>query len=177
MPEHLNYAQSLRLIGQMLDALRIESFSITVEADDFVVRDKTRNRSQLTPREKAFLARLHSSHAAAQDKENARKLAAGIFEWQVTRADLEGLEREGQAKRRINNLTPESHSLPQVLRVAGGIVDQKLGRLISISKDDQVVILDYCSSSGQKACEEYTLAVLYDFWVHMYKRRTTGEKR
>ena len=177
MSEPLSYAQSLRLIGQMLEALRIESFSITVQADDFVVRDKTRNRSQLTPREKAFLAKLQSSHAAAQDKENARKLAAGIFEWQVTRADLEGLEREGQAKRRIDNLTPESHSLPQVLRVAGAIVDQKRGRLISISNDTQAVILEYESSSGQKASDEYTLPTLYDFWVRMYKRRATGESK
>ena len=68
MSEPLSYAQSLRLIGQMLEALRTESFSITVQADDLVVRDKTRNRSQLTPREKAFLVRLQSSHAAAQDK-------------------------------------------------------------------------------------------------------------
>lgn len=177
MSEPLSYAQSLRVIGQMLDALRIASFSIAVDADDIVVRDKTRNRSQLTPREKAFLARLHSSHAAAQAQENARKLAAGILEWRVTRADLEGLEREGRAKRRDDDLTPESHSLPQILRVVGGIVDQKRGRLISISKDDQVVILDYCSSSGQKTCEEYTLPTLYDFWVRMYKRRASGESK
>jgi hypothetical protein len=177
MPKDLSYAQSLRSIGQMLDALRIEWFSITVEADVFVVRDKTRSRSQLTPREKAFLTRLQSSRGLAQDKESARKLAAGIFEWQVTRVDLERLEGEEQAKRRSDSLTPESHSLPQVLRVVGGIIDQKRGRLISVSKDDQVVTLEYSSSSGQNASEEYTLPVLYDFWVRMYKRRTTGDNK
>jgi hypothetical protein len=177
MPAELSYAQSLRSIGQMLDNLRIESFSIIVNADDFVVRDKTRNRAQLTPREKAFLAKLQSNHSAAQDKANARKLAAGIFEWQVTRADLEKLERQEQAKRQNDRLTPESHSLPQVLRVLGGIVDQKRGQLISVSKADQVVSLEYSSSVGQNVSEQYTLPVLYDFWVRMYKRRTTGENK
>jgi hypothetical protein len=61
--------------------------------------------------------------------------------------------------------------------VLGGIVDQKRGQLISVSKADQVVSLEYSSSVGQNVSEQYTLPVLYDFWVRMYKRRTTGENK
>ena len=66
-----NYATLLRPIGQMLKGLRIDSFAVKPDRDGFVIRDKTRNRAQLTPRERAFLARLHLGHTASVDKEDA----------------------------------------------------------------------------------------------------------
>jgi hypothetical protein len=54
MIDTFRYAELLRPIGQMLEGLRIESFSMGPDSVRFAVWDKIRNRAQLTPREKPF---------------------------------------------------------------------------------------------------------------------------
>lgn len=77
----LNYTQILRPVGQLLDSLRIESFAITMERDGAVIRDKTRDRAQVTPREKTFLAELESHRIGSQRHAQAKRLAEGVLEW------------------------------------------------------------------------------------------------
>jgi hypothetical protein len=105
------------------------------------------------------------------DKEDALRLAAGVFEWHLTQADLERLEREGRGRRESPEHTPDSHSVSQILRVVGNILDQKRGQLSCVSKDEQVVTVEYTLPGGQKNSEEYSLPMLYDYWVRMYKKR------
>jgi hypothetical protein len=171
MFEDLSYAALLRPIGQMLETLRIDSFAVTPDGQGFIIRDKTRNRTQLTPRERSFLADLHSSHTASLDKEDALRLAAGVFEWHLIDDDLERLEREGRGRRNRSDHTPDFHSVSQILRVIGSILDQKRGQLGYISKDEQVIAVEYTLLDGQRKSEEYKLPVLYDHWVRMYKKR------
>jgi hypothetical protein len=172
MVEDLSYAVLLRPIGQILETLRIESFAVKPDGEGFIIRDKTRNRAQLTPRERTFLAELHSSHTASLDKEDALRLAAGVFEWHLTQDDIERLEREGRGRRgNPAEYALDSHSVSQILRVIGSILDQKRGQLSYVSKDEQVVTVEYTLASGQRNSEEYNLPTLYDFWVRMYKKR------
>ncbi len=166
------YAALLRPIGQMLESLRIDSFAVKPDSDGFVIRDKTRNRAQLTPRERAFLAELHLGHAASLDKEDALRLAAGVFEWHLTPTDIERLEIEGRELRRVDKRTPDSHSVSQILRVIGSMLDQKRGSMASVSKEDQMVTVEYALPDGKKATEEFAMPLLYDQWVRMYKKRT-----
>lgn len=167
----LNYTQILRPVGQLLESLRIDSFAITMDQDGVVIRDKTRHRAQVTPREKAFLAELESHRVGSQGNAQARRLAEGVLEWRLEWADIERLEREGRSQRRTAGQAPEANSLPQILRVIGGVVDQKRGQLLFISKEAEMVRLEYQPSSGQKISEDYTMPMLYDHWVRMYKRR------
>jgi len=173
MHEALSYAALLRPIGQMLETLRIESFAVTLNGDGFIIRDQTRNRAQLTPRERAFLAHLHSMHGATLDKEDALRLAAGIFEWHLTSDDLQRLEREGRERRRDDEQTPDSHSVSQILRVIGTILDQKRSQTFHVSKDEQTVTLEYVTPDGHQAAEEFSVPMLYDYWVGLYKRRAS----
>jgi hypothetical protein len=166
------YSQLMRPIGQMLETLRIECFSIIADGDGFVVRDRTRNRAQLTPREKAFLDELHAQQSGDQERADAKRLASGVLEWRLGQVDLERLERDGQSKRRDDAKLADSHSTSQVLRVVGGIIDQKRARLISLTRDEQSVTVEFEAASGQKVTESYAPAVLYDYWVRMYKRRS-----
>jgi len=87
MVHSLPYAQLLHPIGQMLERLRIESFMLVAEGQEFVVRDKTPGRRQLTPREKALFARLQEKHGSAVDMEGAVQMASGIVEWRLTQRD------------------------------------------------------------------------------------------
>jgi hypothetical protein len=106
-------------------------------------------------------------------------LAAGVFEWHVTRDDVERFEREGREKRRAGDQTPDTNAVSQVLRVIGSILDQKGGRMVSVLKDEQVVTLEYELPGGRVAAEEYNVPTLYDFWVRMYMKRAArnGEAR
>lgn len=173
MVEDFNYAALLRPIGQMLEALRIDSFAVKPDNGGFVVRDKTRSRAQLTPRERAFLAELHLIHTPALDKGDALRLAAGIFEWHLTPTDIERFELQGRERRHAAQGTPDSHSVSQILRVIGSMLDQKRGQLSYISKDEQVVTVEYALPEGKKTTEEYSVPMLYDSWVRMYKRRNS----
>jgi hypothetical protein len=171
------YASMLRPVGQTLDNLRIESFTVISEDDGFIVRDKTRNRAQLTPREKAFLSELSSAHSAAKAKQNALRLASGIFEWHLTAADIERLEKAGRERRRDGDQPVDSHSMSQILRSIGETVDQKCGRLISVSKSENLVTVEYLSSSGRLISENYTMPMIYNLWVRMYKKRAVDHSQ
>src|ERR671915_405278 len=135
MADQTVYALLLRPVGQLLEALRIESFSLSVENDDLVVRDKTPGRKQMTP------------------------------------ADIDRLEREGQSRRRNPNLTPDIHSVSQMLRVVGALVDHKNGRLLQLTKDDQKLTFEYELLSGKKVTEELGVPALYDLWVRIYRKQ------
>lgn len=161
----------LRPVGQTLDNLRIESFTVITDDDGFIVRDKTRNRAQLTPREKAFLSELSASHSALRAKQDALRLANGIIEWHLTSADIEKLEQAGRERRREGEQVADSHSMSQILRSIGEIVDQKRGRLISVSKVESLITVEYLSSMGRLITENYTMPMMYNFWVRSYKRR------
>jgi hypothetical protein len=177
MNDDINYAALLRPIGQTLEALRIDSFAVKPDSDGFIVRDKTRNRAQLTPRERAFLAELHSNQAPSLHKEEALRLAAGVFEWHLTPDDIERFETEGRERRQEPARTPDSHSVSQILRVVGSILDQKRGQLSYIVKDEQVVTVAYALPEGKIASEDYSVPMLYDRWVGMYKKRAGNERQ
>jgi hypothetical protein len=172
MADQTVYALLLRPVGQLLEALRIESFSLSVENEDLVVRDKTPGRKQITPRERALLAEWQVTHTRPQDKEGALKLASGILEWRMTPADIDRLEREGQSRRRNPNLTPDIHSVSQMLRVVGALVDHKNGRLLQLTKEDQRLTFEYELLNGKKVAEELGVPALYDLWVRIYRRQT-----
>ncbi len=169
--ERTSYAQLLRPIGQMLETLRIESFSLVTDGEEFVVRDKTSGRKQLTPREKALFADLQEKQNRPADKREALRMASGILEWRLTLEDIDRLEQEGQARRRESNLTPDGYAVAQMLRVVGTLVDQNRGRLLSIVKEEDKLTLEYEAPPDRKIREELTLPMMYDAWVRMYKRR------
>jgi hypothetical protein len=135
------------------------------------VRDKTRNRAQLTPRERAFLTTLSASQPAATGKQDAMRQASGVVEWHLSHADIERLDLEGRLRRRDTEQLSDSHSVSQILRMIGEIVDQRRGRLISVSKIDELVTVEFFSSEGQLVTEDYTLPMIYNFWVRAYKKR------
>jgi membrane-bound lytic murein transglycosylase len=169
--KELGYAGVLRSIGQTLENLRIESFSVVPDEEGFIVRDKTRNRTQLTPREKAFLSELSTNQSTSTAKQDALRQANGVFEWHLTGADIERLETAGRERRRDRDQTSDSHSNSQILRMMGELIDQRRGQLISVSKSDDVVSVEFLSSSGQLIAENYTLPMIYNFWVRSYKKR------
>ncbi|HXG51287.1 MAG TPA: hypothetical protein VNN77_07780 [candidate division Zixibacteria bacterium] len=176
MPQSLTYAQLLRPIGQALEALGAESFRLQVDRDDFVIRGKTAPK----PAPAAESSRPKSLRVVwellrgGKPKGNQPPAgpSAGAFEVTYTPEDIAFLDVEGQSRRRNPELTPEAHSLSQILRAVGAFVDEKKGRLVAIQKQDQAISIEYESALNRMTTQEFTVSTLYDYWVRMYLKRS-----
>jgi hypothetical protein len=81
------------------------------------------------------------------------------------------MDKEAQTRRQGARGSSEAHTLSQILRAIGAFVDQKQGRLLSVTKDGQDISIEYESALKRNLTEKFTVASLYDFWVKMYLRR------
>jgi hypothetical protein len=140
----------------------MESFTLTVDGDVIVVHGRRhRNQSvdKLSPR--GFWQLFRSSEH--DDWES--------IELRYTPDELSHMDDEARSKRGEHG-TPDAHSLSQIVRAVGAVVDQKEGRLISIRKDEQSVEIQYDSALKRKITEVFTAPMLYDYWVRMYLKRS-----
>jgi hypothetical protein len=176
----ISYEHILRAIGQGLELLSLEAFDLEVAGDIFSIRGiPTRKESDKSPAtklkafKKAFLDICSSSKPPAQPATPAKKVFASsrLLRLDFTQADIDKLEREGQALRSDWERSPLSHSLPQVLRTVGWYVDHKKCQLHKISKTGETLSMSYTGSLGTQKLEILTLVQIYDMWVHLYKQR------
>ena len=178
-PPTICYEHILRAIGQGLESLSLEAFDLEVVDDTFSVQGTpTRKESEkptiapMNAFKKAFLSICYTS------KNTSETLAAesvvgpsGLLRLQFTQADIDKLERDGQALRSDWERSPLSHSLPQVLRTVGWYVDNKKGQLQKISRNGETVTVSYTGWLGTEKVETLALMQIYDMWVHLYKQR------
>ena len=171
------YEHILRAIGQGLELLSLEAFDLEVANDTFSVRGTpTRKQSEkptiapLNAFKKAFLSLCHASKKSAPSSTSAGRDAA-CLQLRFTHADIDRLERDGQAQRSNWERSPLSHSLPQVLRTVGWYVDHKNGELKKLSSIGEMLTVTYIGLLGTHKVESLTLLQIYDMWVHLYKQR------
>ena len=174
------YEHTLRAIGQGLESLSLEAFDLEVADDTFLIRGiPTRKESEkssatkLSGFKKAFLDICSSSKAPAQPATPAVKvpMPSRLLRLNFTQADIDKLEREGQALRSDWECSPLSHSLPQILRTVGWYVDHKKGQIHKISRSGDTLTVSYTGLLGTQKLETLTLVEIYDMWVHLYKQR------
>ncbi|HEX7229114.1 MAG TPA: hypothetical protein VF452_01880 [Candidatus Binatia bacterium] len=167
----MNFAQILRPVGQMLEPLQLESFSLRIEEGNVSVQaQKRQGRVQPTAdislRVTWQLFRRKKTAAASEPQPSS-----GLLELHYTQEDIARMESEAQSRRQATGGRPEAHALSQVLRAVGAFVDQKQGRLTSIKMVGQDITVDYESALRQNLTEKFTVATLYDYWVKMYLKR------
>jgi hypothetical protein len=174
------YEHTLRAIGQALESLSLEAFDLEVAGDSFSIRGiRTRKESEKPPNtklkafKKAFLDICSSSKAPSHPTTPAVKASgpSRLLRLEFTQADIDRLEREGQALRSDWERSPLSHSLPQLLRTVGWYVDHKKGHIHKISRSGDTLSVSYTGLLGTQKLETLTLVQIYDMWVHLYKQR------
>ena len=174
------YEHILRAIGQGLESLSLESFDLEVAENTFLVRGiPTPKKSEKSPVtklkgfKKALLEICHYSRTPASTPTSNVRVpgSSRLLQLQFTQADIDKLERDGQALRSDWERSPLSHSLPQVLRTVGWYVDHKKGQIHKISKTADTVSVSYTGLLGTQKFETLTLVQIYDMWVHLYKHR------
>jgi hypothetical protein len=172
MVPDLNFAQILRPVGQMLEPLQLESFSLKIEEAGVSVQAQKREErapppgAEISLRVTWQLFRRKKTAAASEPQPSS-----GLLELHYTRDDIARMESEAQSRRQAAGGRPEAHALSQVLRAVGAFVDQKQGRLTSIKMAGQDITIEYDSALRQNLTEKFTVATLYDYWVKMYLKR------
>ena len=179
-PPTICYEHILRAIGQGLESLSLEGFDLEVVNDTFSVQGiptpKGSEKPTIAPLnafKKAFLSICHTPIKSAPSETPAERFPgpSRLLRLQFTQADIDKLERDGQALRSDWERSPLSHSLPQVLRTVGWYVDHKKGQLHKISRNGKTLSVSYTGWLGTEKVETLALMQIYDMWVHLYKQR------
>jgi hypothetical protein len=171
MSQVSNYAQLLRPVGQVLETLKVESFSMTITSTGVHVIAHKKAEKQSSQPELSLRVSWQSSRRQKADLAGVPEPTSGELELHYTQSDIERIDTEERSKRKGKVVGSEAHSLPEILRALGGYVDQKGGQVLAIKKDGEDVTIEYESALRKNIVEQFTVASLYDYWVKMYMHR------
>jgi hypothetical protein len=172
MSQALSYAQLLRPVGQTLEPMQLETFSLRIESGGVAVRAERREVKPAPPAQEVSLRVVWQAlRRKKTEPVSEPQPSYGVLELHYTADDIARADTEGQAQRKAAGGTPEAHTLSQILRAVGGYVDQKGGRLTAVTKGRDEITIEYDSALNKKMIEQFTVASLYDYWVKMYMRR------
>ena len=172
MNQTISFAQLLRPVGQMLEPLKLVSFSLKISDDSVEVSGTRSEEAQPQPVQEISLRVVWQALRRKQpDPARAPQPTSGLLELRYSVDDIARKDDAERSKRKQSGGTPEAHALPQLLRAAGGYVDQKGGRLLEVRKVNDEVTLEYDSALRKRMTEQLSVSVLYDYWVKMYLRR------
>lgn len=172
MAQGFSLSQLLRSVGQMLEPLNVESFTLRVDSERVSVRAQRRVERQTQPPPDMSLRIVWQAlRQKKPEPQEEPKPSSGVVELNYTHADIARIDNEGKSKQKETGGKPDAHGLSQILRAVGAYVDQKQGSLVAVTKDGQELKIEYQSTSKQKLTETFTVSSLYDFWIKMYLRR------
>lgn len=169
MTDTVSYSQQLRSLGQHLEALGMERFTVRLAADGYRV---TGTKRYQPPAEEQTAKKLwHRIRRGAKSAGTSPQ----PFEPVELHFSVQDLAHTDVGAKQQRSGTPDStdaHSLSQVFRAVGAIVEQKQGRFLAVIKEGQEIVIEYESVSKRNTVEKFTVSSLYDYWVKMYLRRS-----
>jgi hypothetical protein len=153
-----SYTHSLRVIGQALETLRINAFTLEKEGRAYVVRDW----------EPSYLKGVTDEIQAADDF-NPNQKSRNILIY--THSDAERLKTLGHS-RRGSQENPDTNTISSGLRLVGDYLDQKKAVTFKIYWSIESARVSFeADSSGAKETS-FTMQNLKDLAVVMYLRRS-----
>jgi len=161
-PVTLSYSQSLRVIGQALEVLRINTFTLEKRGGKYIVGNW----------EPSFLESITEKVWGPGDSDKILLNHRGPTEPLVyTGSDTNRLEVLGWS-RRGSNSGQERHDLSLALRVVGDYLDRHRAVAFDISWARHSVTVKYQSLADGHKEANFTLQNLHDLGVGMYLRRS-----
>lgn len=162
LTQALSYAQSLRAIGQALEALHLNSFELHKNGSAYVLRVGVASARKL----EVFAGKVSG---------RLRQGDLGL-EISMTSSDVERLDADGRSRRGSGSGRPTAN-LSLSLRVVGDFLDEKRAVTFSISWSPQLVMVQYETPNGDHRMQDFTTENLFDREVHkrgvrMYLRRS-----
>ena len=161
MAEPLSYAQSLRVVGQDLDAFGVDSFELAKWSDDYIVWPEATELARKLSTEKGFFSKVTRRILGHPEKEIPTRLY-------FTPADIVSADTQRRLNRKASASSPDRRDLSFVLRVLGDYLDRRNARQFTISWSKNSITIRY----DQKQ-ESFTAENLYDFGIRMYLKRSS----
>ncbi len=150
------YDQTLRAIGQALEAQELNTFELRRNGENYFIRGE--------PGRKVNALKVWMRKWQGQDPMESSDLT-------YTSQDIESLDRAGQTKRNRLQRLPDFHSLSNILRTVGAYLDMKGAHLLQVHKKELTLMILYQTRQGHPEIEERTIASFYDLSLQMYRRR------
>jgi hypothetical protein len=163
MAESLSHAQSLRVVGQDLDALGVDFFELAKWGDDYIVWPGHAEFTRKLSAAKGFLSKITRKILGHDDSEKEIPNRLNF-----TPADIIWADTQRRLKRKISGSPSDLRDLSFVLRVLGDYLDRKKAVQFTISWSKDSIVISY----DQKE-ERFTSQDLYDSGIGMYLRRST----
>jgi hypothetical protein len=177
----IRYARDLRAIGQDLENVGLRAFNLECTEASYLVW----TRSGRTDVEASPLLRLSRSRLQKlwKNKPQARTQAQEEYvtqpslppskRFRYSLREIDAIEREGKSQRRQGSRITDGHSLSQLLRTAGALVEQRGERLLGISWQELSVSIVVQTTQARREIDVFRPDNLYDLWVKMYLKRET----
>jgi hypothetical protein len=181
MPITIDYAQPLRAIGQALEILKMESFELERDGDDFVVRGNVTARGAGPDPQTAESRSLRFSRERERNIEVSEVEAVATppignqLDLCYTLKDVDRLEQTGQGRRGEAPGITDAPSLSHDLRTIGAYLEEKPARLVKIAKQAESVIVVYETLSGIRFEEKLDRATLRDWETQTFIKRAARE--
>lgn len=158
----LSYSQILRVIGQDLEPLGINSFELAKWGDDYIVWIKQGESGRELSAKRTVFKKISQKILGHTDSDRETPHRRYFSRVEILLADI-----ERQSKRRVSNSPLDLRDLSLVLRVLGDYLDRKAAGEFTISWAPNSIKVRY----DQKE-ESFTLQNLYDFGIHLYMKRS-----
>ena len=171
MPTESSFSQLLRPIGEALEPLQVESFTLRIENEEILISAQKREARHPPPVNSTIHSVWELFHRKKIDDSPAPLPASRVVEFRYSYDDIVRMDSEGVSKRIATGGKPDPGALSQLLRAVGAFVDQKQGRLLGVTMEDHDFAIEYESALKQKFTAQHTVASLYDYWVKMYLHR------
>jgi hypothetical protein len=162
-PATLSYCQSFRAIGQALEVLRINTFTLEKTGEKYIVRNW----------EPSFLKSITEEVWGPGDSDkillSPRRPTEPLI---YTSSDTNRLEALGRSKRGSDS-GQKPHSLSLALRVVGDYLDRHRAVAFDISWARHSVTVKYQTPADGHKEANFTVQNLLDLGVDMYLRRSS----
>ena len=170
----MQYAISLRAIGQSLEMLRLQTFSLETKGQSYIVRSDS-----LTAAHEWILRNSLTDNVSDVASENTERTAGdgslryGPREIARLHAQIEKKSRQQQGR--------EEHTLSGLLHALGELLDMKEASALDISWTPQAALVEYCTPDGICERKDFTIEKLHQLALRSKFRRshrwTSTEKR
>jgi len=167
MAEPLSYAQSLRVVGQDLDVLGVDSFQLAKWDDDYIVWPERTEFTIKLSAEKGFLSKITQKILGQDD--SVKELPNRLY---FTPSEIVWADTQRRLQRKISAGPSDRRDLSFVLRVLGNYLDRKRAPDFAIRWSTYSAMISY----GQTE-EYFTVENLYDLGISMYLKRRDRERK
>ena len=170
----ISYAKDLRVLGQVLERLAIESVDLKLDSGCYVVRGQVDENKRGNVSFRVIVRNL--SRLWSPREESVPRVSKGVLAGRYSQQELQELDLQARANRRDPNKLPDPYGLSQKLRGVGFYLDSRSqSSLVGISIKDRWVTIRYETlwQDLQEAKED--IEYFYNYWVKMYLRRSSRD--